>query len=124
MTEKERERARRFGAYIKALRIAHGMTQDELARKCGYTHRATISGLEKGNYDIAFDRLPAMSAALGVEPQELFEAYAFDLESTGHENTEQIEAIKSMLKGLTPEQLQQVAAIIKVMRAQNDGGKT
>ena len=123
MTEQEKERARRFGAYIKALRLARGMTQDELAQKCGYTHRATISGLEKGKYDMAFDRLPAMSAALGVEAQELFEAYAYDLDSTGHENGEQIEAIKSMLNGLTSEQLQQVAAIIKVMHAQNEEGK-
>lgn len=121
MTEKEKERARRFGAYVKALRIANGMTQDELARKCGYTHRATISCVEKGKSNIAFDTLPAMSAALGVEPQALFEAYAFDLDSTGHENGEQIEAIKGMLNGLTSEQLQQVAAIVKVMHAQNGG---
>ena len=123
MTEKEKERARRFGAYVKALRIANGMTQDELAKKCGYTHRASVSCVEKGKNIISFDVLPAMSAALGVEPQALFEAYAFDLESTGHENDEQIKAIKGMLNGLTSAQLQQVAAIIKVMHAQNEEGK-
>lgn len=38
MTEQEKERARRFGAYIRQLRVARGMTQQELATKCGYGH--------------------------------------------------------------------------------------
>jgi len=124
MTEQEKERARRFGAYIRQLRIARGMTQQELANKCGYGHRATISCVEKGKSNIAFDTLPALSQALGVAPQDLFEAYAYDLPSTENSNGALIEGIKGMLNGLTTSQLQQVAAIIKVMHSQNTEGNT
>ena len=123
MTDKERERAQRFGAYIKSLRMARGMTQQELADKCGYSHRATVSAVEKGKNDIAFDKLPAVSAALGVDAKELFNAY--DFERAGISPTApQIEAIKSMLLDLTPSQLDQITAIVKVMRDQDKGGAT
>ena len=122
MTEQDKKRALRFGAYIKALRTARGMTQQELSTKCGYSHRAAISQLEKGKNDIAFDKLPALSSALGVEPQELFEAYAGTTDKE-KDNITQIDAVKSMLSGLTSEQLEQVAAIVRVMNAQNNGGE-
>lgn len=121
MTEKDRERAQRFGAYIKALRTARGMTQQELSTKCGYSHRAAISQLEAGKNDIAFDRLPSLSSALGVEPQELLDVYA-GTTGRGNENLAHLEAVKSMLNDLTPSQLEQVAAIVKVMYSQNKGG--
>ena len=121
MTEKDRERAQRFGAYIKALRTARGMTQQELSTKCGYSHRAAISQLEAGKNDIAFDRLPSLSSALGVEPQELLDVYA-GTTGRGNENLARLEAVKSMLNDLTPSQLEQVAAIVKVMYSQNKGG--
>lgn len=121
MNEQDKARAQRFGAYIKALRLSHGLTQQELSDKCGYSHRAAISQLEAGKNDISFDRLPVLSAALGVEPQELFEVYAG---TTGkdNDNAVRLEAVKSMLNDLTPLQLEQVAAIVKVMYSQNKGG--
>lgn len=121
MTEQDKERARRFGEYIRALRKARGLTQDELSKALGYTHRAAVSQLEKGKNDIAFDRLPALSAALGVEPQELLTAYAGTTDKDTN-NLAQIEAVKGMLKDLTPAQLDQITAIIRVMQDQNKGG--
>lgn len=123
MTDKEKERARRFGAYIKELRTARGMTQDELAKKCGYSNRAAISSVEKGKNDIALDRVPAFADALGVTPSQLFNAYDYERADASLETSPQIEAIKSMLTELTPSQLEQVTAIVKVMRDQNGGAK-
>lgn len=121
MNEKDRERALRFGAYIKSLRQAQGKSQQEVATKCGYTSRAAISSLEKGKNDLAFDKLPLLAQALGVDPVDLFSVYADDEAETA-ETQPQIEAIKGMLYDLSPVQLQQVAAIVKVMRDQDKGG--
>ena len=121
MTDRDKQRALRFGAYIKALRTARGMTQQELCNAVGYSHRAAVSQLEKGKNDIAFDRLPALSAALGVEPQELLQAYAGNADNDTA-TPAVVDAIKSMLNDLTPAQLEQVAAIVRVMQAQNKGG--
>lgn len=122
MNEKDKERAQRFGAYIRALREAQGKSQQEVATACGYTSRAAISSVEKGKNDIAFDRLPLLAHSLGVEPKELFEVYAND-KATDTERRAQVETIRQALNTLTPEQLQQVAAIVRVMIAQNGGNK-
>lgn len=61
MDNKNYERAQRFGAYIRALRLASNLTQQELATKCGYTSRAAINRIEKGRNDVALDRLPLIS---------------------------------------------------------------
>lgn len=122
MNKKDKERAARFGAYIRALRLARGLTQAELGAKCGYTSRAAINRIEKGLNDIAFDRLPALSDALGVEPTALFDAYTNAPETgTDADKLATLETIRACLADLTPEQLAQVLAIVKVMQTQNEG---
>ena len=44
----EEERLKRLGSYIRALREAQGLSQEELAKKSGFAGRAAISALEKG----------------------------------------------------------------------------
>ena len=122
MNEKDKERAARFGAYVRALRLARGLTQAELGAKCGYTSRAAINQIEKGRNDIAFDRLPALSDALGVEPKALFEVYTnAPAAGTDADKLATLETIRAALADLTPEQLAQILAIVKVMQAQNEG---
>lgn len=124
MNEKDKERAARFGAYIRALRLARGYTQAELGAKCGYTSRAAINQIEKGRNDIAFDRLPALSDALGVDPKTLFDVYANgDASATDADKLATLETIRALLADLTAEQLAQVLAIVKVMHEQNTGVK-
>ena len=120
MDNKNYERAQRFGAYIRALRLASNLTQQELATKCGYTSRSAMSRVEKGLNDVDLDRLPLLASALGVDVAALVNVY--DNRQPDDETAAQVENVRGMLNDLTPAQLQQVAAIIKVMQAQNDGG--
>lgn len=124
MDSKEKDRLRRFGAYVRELRKARGMTQQELSDKCGYSHRAAVSQIEGGKNEISIDRLPALATALGVEPSELFAAYDFERENSKDVNSALIDVIKGYLPELTPAQIEQVAAIVKVMHSQNKGGNT
>ena len=41
----EEERLKRLGSYIRALREAQGLSQEELAKKSGFAGRAAISDL-------------------------------------------------------------------------------
>lgn len=64
------EYLKRFGAYIKQLRLLHGYSQEELARKCGYTaenSRSTINKIEAGKVDLPLSKLICFSQALDVD---------------------------------------------------------
>ena len=50
------EKLKELGLYIKALREAAGMSQEELAKKSGFAGRAAISAIEKGKNNISIER--------------------------------------------------------------------
>lgn len=52
------------GALLRARRVAHGISQAELARRAG-TRQATISRLENGHESPTIDRLDQLLVALG-----------------------------------------------------------
>lgn len=72
MLSKEEER-KILGKKVEALRKAKGMTQEELAKKAGFSGRASINCIEKGHSGINVGRLPALARALGVDPLVLFD---------------------------------------------------
>lgn len=63
---------KRFGQKVKALRIARGMSQDELAQRLGYTNRSSINKIELGKNDLPRNKVAQLAAILGVEPIEFF----------------------------------------------------
>ena len=60
-----------LGLRIKALRVAKGLTQAELAERCGY-EPLTISRFERGTYAPGIDTLEAIAQVLGVSFQDFF----------------------------------------------------
>lgn len=60
-----------LGARIKALRLARGLTQSELAERCGY-EPLTMSRFERGTYAPGIDTLSALATVLGVSIHEFF----------------------------------------------------
>lgn len=52
---------------IKKYRIRNGMTQDELAKKAGYTDRSSIAKIERGDVDLPQSKIILIANALGVE---------------------------------------------------------
>lgn len=57
---------------IRMLREMNGMSQDELARKCGYNGRSMISRIESGQIDLQISKLEKIAVALGVGTPYLF----------------------------------------------------
>lgn len=56
---------------LKELRLAAGLTQQELGDKVGLTH-AQIGRMENGKRGISSDRVMQLAAALSCHPGELF----------------------------------------------------
>lgn len=59
--------------YIKIRRCREllDMSQDELARRAGYTSRSTIARIEKGEIDLPLSKIQAIAKALKVDPAYL-----------------------------------------------------
>ncbi len=60
---------------IKRLREEKRISQDELAKRCGYSSRSTISKIENGERNLTSDKIETIAKALNVDP---FSLYDFD----------------------------------------------
>ncbi len=71
---------------IKTLRKAAKITQEELARRTGYTDRSSIARIEKGEIDLPQSKIKQFAEALGTTPGQLMgwdEKPAEELQSMG-----------------------------------------
>lgn len=59
-----------IGERIKNKRLSLDMTQDELAKKCGYKSRSSINKIELSR-DLPLSKVGKMAAALNCTPSEL-----------------------------------------------------
>lgn len=60
-----------FGKRVKAKRIEAGLTQEELAKKAGYTSRSSINKIELGFVDLPQSKVLAIANALLTTPAYL-----------------------------------------------------
>jgi transcriptional regulator with XRE-family HTH domain len=61
---------KKFGEYVRTLRKAKGISQEELAELSGL-HRNYIGGIERGERNLALLNIIRLAKALGVSPSEL-----------------------------------------------------
>ena len=61
-----------FNDNVKRLRLEKGITQDELAKRVGYSDRSAIAKLEAGAFDIPYSKIILIAEALNVDPVDLF----------------------------------------------------
>ncbi|PSW19045.1 XRE family transcriptional regulator [Photobacterium sanctipauli] len=66
-----------FGLHIKQLRLKAGLSQEELAAKCGLD-RTYISGIERGLRNVSIVNIFRIADALSLPPAKLLE---FECES-------------------------------------------
>lgn len=57
-----------MGKKIKDLRLKKGYSQEELAKKMGYTSRSTINKIEKGLVDIPQSKITDFASVLDTTP--------------------------------------------------------
>lgn len=62
---------RAFGARIRELRLAAGMTQDDLSERCGL-FRTYVSRIETGQANPTLTMIHALAVSLGVPVPALF----------------------------------------------------
>lgn len=60
-----------YGEQIKQRRLELGISQEELAKRVGYTDRSTIAKIETGVNDITVNKFVEIAHALSISPIEL-----------------------------------------------------
>ena len=63
---------------IRMLREEKGMSQDELAKLCGYTSRSSIAKIEKGEVDLQHSKILLFANALSTTPGKLMGLTDYD----------------------------------------------
>lgn len=108
---------------IRMLRIAHGMSQDELAKKVGYVGRSAISKVENGDRDISQSMISKYANALGVSPAFLLYG---DEDSSGDTGNKRTEELLELFRQLTEDQQIMIIASIKgiLSNSRQDGERT
>ncbi|MDG2532211.1 helix-turn-helix transcriptional regulator [Sphingomonas sp. HITSZ_GF] len=61
-----------FGKTVRRLREAEGISQEELAHRCGL-HRNYIGGIERGERNVGLKAVFSLAHGLGVQAVSLFE---------------------------------------------------
>jgi transcriptional regulator with XRE-family HTH domain len=62
----------RFGARVRELRVAAGLSQETFADRCGLD-RTYISGIERGRRNVSLENLKVLATALNVTLSELLD---------------------------------------------------
>ena len=113
-----------IGEIIKQRRKKLGLTQDQLARKLGYTDRSTISRIESGNNDVSTAQLYKFAEALHTTPAVLLGiengGYYFDDETATIAqliaDNEELHLLFDDIRGADPESLKLIHEMLIVLK--------
>lgn len=123
------------GERIRRARIIKGLTQTELATKCGYSDGTTIYKIEKGKQDIPTSKVRQLCKALDVDFNYLKGDIDYIVNLDGAEmiierqqaddrRAQYMREINDRLSYATESQLKQVNRILTVLVSGDDSGDT
>jgi transcriptional regulator with XRE-family HTH domain len=64
--------AQRMGKVVRSFRVEAGLSQEELAARCGL-HRTYIGSIERGEKTITIETVHKLAKAFGISMTQLFE---------------------------------------------------
>ena len=69
-----KKKSERFGDYLRAKRLAVGLSQDAAAEALGYNERYFLSRIENDRVALPFEKIPVIAQLYSVPIEELVEA--------------------------------------------------
>ena len=63
---------KQFGEHLRKLRLAHGLSQDQLSLKAEIS-KNQVGNIERGEVNITLITATAISKALGIQTKDLFD---------------------------------------------------
>ena len=87
-----------IGPRIKAFRKGRGITQAELAKSLGYSHKSVITHIEKGESEMSYEKILLLLRSYGADANELFDVQHIDKLLEEHDKFKKEEARKNAWK--------------------------
>lgn len=84
-----------IGKKIKAFRKGRGLTQAQLAKDLGYSHKSVITHIEKGESEMSYEKMLLLLRTYAIDANELFDAQHIDNSLEEHERFKKIEEKKN-----------------------------
>lgn len=81
-----------IGPRIKAFRKGRGITQAELAKSLGYSHKSVITHIEKGESEMSYEKMLRLLRTYAADANELFDVERIDELLKEHEISKKKEA--------------------------------
>ncbi len=94
-----------LGTRIKELRKEQGLSQTDLAEKCGYKSFTTINKIEKGKLNPPFDNIVTIAQIFNVSP-----AYLLGLE---HKKSKEEEKLLEIISQLNEEEIKELYILVE-----------
>ena len=98
---------------IRDLRIARGMSQDDLAKAMGYSDRSMITKIEGGKVDISQKKIVAFAEILGTTPRYLMDGDPVEEELESASEDQQM--LFRLAKTAKSEAIRAAIAVLKSM---------
>lgn len=76
-----------IGPRIKAFRKGRGITQAELAKSLGYSHKSVITHIEKGESEMSYEKIILLIRTYAADANELFDVQHIDKLLEEHKKT-------------------------------------
>jgi transcriptional regulator with XRE-family HTH domain len=103
-----------FGAYVKRLRETHGLTQEELADRCGLS-ADTIRRLEHGAFSPSLHTIRKAAKGFDLSVVQLFEGFEVD----GHD--EETGDLVALVRGRGPRTIAVIIDLVRMFLRALDG---
>ena len=84
-----------IGPRIKVFRKGRGITQAELAKSLGYSHKSVITHIEKGESEMSYEKMLLLLRSYGADANELFDVQRMDKLLEEHDRFKKEEARKN-----------------------------
>ena len=84
-----------IGKKIKAFRKGRGLTQAQLARDLGYSHKSVITHIEKGESEMSYEKILLLLRTYAADANELFDVERIDNLLDEHERFKKAEEKKN-----------------------------
>ena len=110
---------------IRELRIKEGLSQEELAKKTGYSSRSMISRIENGEVDLSQSKIKLMASTLHTTTDYLMDGttqsdpYSTIVSEEDLETDENKKILFRLAKKAKPEAIRAAVAVLKSMEETN-----
>ena len=84
-----------IGPRIKAFRKGRGITQAELAKSLGYSHKSVITHIEKGESEMSYEKILLLIRTYAADANELFDVQHIDKLLEEHKKTKKEETTRN-----------------------------